>query len=158
MEEKKTALKDAASNFVELHDSVKYLLTDTYSLQRLFINNPDPPCIQDIKREWPILLQEDVIYWHYETLMGHSIHTFSTIFQTKVEKILKFGINKKYMLDIPSLSREKELKCFEIIGLFFNEHNQQLICDLSVNVSINFVVTSPTFCILTLYCIKFRTS
>lgn len=34
------------------------MLEDTYPLQRIFLNLPDPPTVNQINVEWPILLSE----------------------------------------------------------------------------------------------------
>lgn len=96
-------------------------------MQRLFLNNPETPTIAKIKYEWPLLLKPDMIYWHYEKLMGHSIHHLKTTFNTKMIKILTFGLSKKYIDMIPDDETKKQLEVFKILGSYFNEDLETLL-------------------------------
>ena len=47
----------------------------TFAFQRFFLNNlQNPPNVEEIEDLWPILFNLEFYYWHYELLMGHSIH------------------------------------------------------------------------------------
>lgn len=82
--------------FPNISDDILKLLDETYPLQRQFINNPNTT-IQDINKEWPYLFLEDIIYWHYNKLMPYNNKRFEDMFSSKMNKILQFGKNKKYI-------------------------------------------------------------
>ncbi|XP_066590581.1 uncharacterized protein [Prorops nasuta] len=73
-------------------------LNATYSEQRLYLNIIDNPhSVVDIQKEWPILLKKQFLFWHYEKLMGHSIHLLKEKISTKQQIILEYGIKKNLL-------------------------------------------------------------
>lgn len=107
-------------------DRIFILLEETYTQQRFFINK-STPVIEEIKTEWPILLKKEAISFHFEKLMGTPINNLEEAFMLKYEKNLKFGFSKKYITDIPNEITDKQMKCFDVLGRFFNENNEMLI-------------------------------
>lgn len=52
-------------------------------MQRLFLNNPQPPTMEEIKANWPILFEPRVIEWHFEKLMGQNLCNIDKMFELK---------------------------------------------------------------------------
>ncbi|XP_066595405.1 uncharacterized protein [Prorops nasuta] len=101
IEEKVEFLKNVVKDKISLlnhKQKVLMYMEATYSVQRLYINNiTKTPNIEDFKKEWPILLKKEFIFWHYNKLMGHEIKLLAQNWDKKKYKILIFGLKKKYL-------------------------------------------------------------
>jgi hypothetical protein len=102
------------------------LLCDRHTIQRLFLNGEHT--IQEIKREWPILLLKETIFWHFEKLVCQKITELTSTF-IQEEKNFQLGIESKFtnVKCIPDEKDEKHQKCLHIIGDFFKEDVKLLI-------------------------------
>lgn len=72
------------------------MLEITYPLQRQFINNCDnPPDVQEIKKERPILFTPIALTWHFKKLTRIDIDCLKQNIQLKAKKIINCGIKQK---------------------------------------------------------------
>lgn len=120
LDDKKNFINGADFSDINNHEHIFKLLDETFAIQRLFLNNQEmPPTLQDIRKEWPVLLIKEVLVWHYKKLMGQDLDEVFSKFYLKVNKIIAFGIQKKYIgADIPDDQNKRELLCFEVLGFF----------------------------------------
>lgn len=109
----------------KVHQKIISYLEATYPAQRLYLNNVHHvPTMVDIKNTWPILLQKEYMFWHYEKLMGHSIYVLKEEMLKKQNKIEIYG-RKKYK-DITNSNNPTEIKVIKIIMKHFKEDFQEL--------------------------------
>lgn len=67
-------------------------LNATYTAQRFYLNNLiDTPMMADVILEWPVLILQDVLFWHYQKLMDHEISQITGEMVKKYEKIFTFN-------------------------------------------------------------------
>lgn len=114
-EEVKSKLKNFNSTIDEGEQIA--LLAEAYSAIRLFLNNPDPPAIQEIMSEWPVVFEKKAIYWHYHHLMGHSVENLTTMLRSKSTEIIKLAEKRSIISDEPDIM----IKLLSLIGNFFKE-------------------------------------
>ncbi|XP_024884722.1 uncharacterized protein LOC112462889, partial [Temnothorax curvispinosus] len=116
---------DSSKRDPKIQQKIISNLEATYPAQRLYLNNVhDVPTIIDIKNTWPILLQKKYMFWHYEKLMGCSIHILKEEMLKKQHKIEIYG-HKKYK-DITNSNDPTEMKVMKIIFKHFKEDFEEL--------------------------------
>ena len=101
-------------------DTLK-LLDLTYSAQRRYLNQEDPPSIVNIMKHWPILLCQSGIYWQFNKLVDKDINELSKAMIKKAENIIQLGVEKKYITDIPEAEDAKLICVLQVISKFFTE-------------------------------------
>ena len=106
---------------VEFSADTLKLLDLTYSAQRRYLNQEDPPSIVNIMKHWPILLCQSGIYWHFNKLMDKDINELSKAMIKKAENIIQLGVEKKYITDIPEAEDAKLICVLQVISKFFTE-------------------------------------
>lgn len=108
-------------NFEELNSDTIDMLEESYALQRTFINGTPPPTAEDILQNWPILFTKEGVKWHYKKLMNQDISKLTENLLIKSEKILNFGINKKYIDIRPTVEDDIILAVLKILTTYFKE-------------------------------------
>ena len=108
----------------EEEETVINNLEKTYAAQRQFLNEIDSSSISNVIEQWPILLKEKFLFWHYEKLMSHSISNLTNNLLRKQRKIILFGENKK----LTNLKANDEtdpeqvsIECIKIACKYFKE-------------------------------------
>lgn len=126
LEEIQEKLKNVDENFDQ--ETLEWLEI-TYPAQRIFLNDIDnPPSVDDVKKEWPILLSSPGILWHYQKLMNNDACTLSQKIIEKSEKIIKFGIKQKFIDEIPEdIPEDIIIATLKIIAGHFHENYDSLL-------------------------------
>lgn len=110
-------------------------LEKTYAQQRCFINQPVPPSVNDIKKEWPMLLNNKTgIYWHFQKLMNIDIKSISL--DLKTQKIVDFNKEKKLCGEEPDLT----LYALKIIAKYFKEDIDQILYVFKVSCHCSYLI------------------
>ena len=121
---------------VENGSDVEKLLSDTYPLQRLFLNGMyEPPTLEMIEEKWPFLFTPPCFFWHFQKLTGIPIQKFDEHFHERLKKILIFGKNKYHFQELGTLTEEgKHEKMLEFIQTRFSETETHLLqtCPVSI--------------------------
>lgn len=115
------------------HDDLMTLMENTYTQQRLFLNNiENPPTVEMIKNEWPILFTIEGIYWHFKKLTGCNLKELSVNLKAKAKKIICFGLKKNIISD---LEEESEIVALQIIAKHFKEDFNMFLMKVKVSTS-----------------------
>lgn len=123
------------ANFEQFSEEVLVMLDATYPIQRMFLNDMDnPPTIIDIKENWPILLSQNGIYWHYQKLMCQEVHTLCDKMLAKSDKIINFGLKKKMITSSPVSAEEKLIAMLHIMCDFYSESLNYIYTKINVNI------------------------
>ncbi|XP_031329547.1 uncharacterized protein LOC116160484 [Photinus pyralis] len=120
------------ADFETFDEITQDMMNKSYPKQRLFLNSLPPPSLQSIKETWPILLCKNGIYFHYQKLMGHSINNLTDTLIAKSNKFFTFGLNKKWIKEIPVDREEDEVivTVLQIIVKYFQETLTVLYCNI----------------------------
>ncbi|CAH0559188.1 unnamed protein product [Brassicogethes aeneus] len=115
------SLQEKLKNIKESDEKYYDLLEDTYSDQRIFLNNVEsPPTVQDIKKNWPVLLTNSGVKWHFQKVTGVDLNTLKFSMEEKAEKIIKYGIKKKLCDSQYDENKDTE-ECLKFYGKYFKE-------------------------------------
>ncbi|KAI7789386.1 hypothetical protein IRJ41_018293, partial [Triplophysa rosa] len=93
---------------------VEELMKTTYVSQRYAINKISPPCIDELKEQWPFLFMKRNLCDHFNTLTGIDINTRLTeSLSTKGKKVLHFFKSKlqRWKEDVRNVL--KDINCAE---------------------------------------------
>lgn len=116
----------------EIESTGLILLEKTYPNQRSFINTN--PTISEVKSNWPILLQSQAIFWHYNKLMGHSINILEENLKLKAGRIIKFGQTKMFTKfrtkQNNSPGDDMYIEILKVVTTYFKEDFHILFCTL----------------------------
>lgn len=97
----------------ETSDEYYNLLEKTYSDQRIFLNNIEsPPSVDEIKEQWPALLQKAGAKWHFRKVTGVDLENLKTSIEEKAENILNYGCQKK----LCSSDWDRNMKAKEVLN------------------------------------------
>lgn len=127
LDDKKEALNGLDRDSA-LTEELYTLLNETYGMQRLFLNKAEPPSIEIILKEWPVLFHPEVVFWHFQKLVLRNLNDLETMFTVKKRKLVQFGIQHKLLDHIPDENEEKELTfVLNIVAKYFKEDISHLI-------------------------------
>lgn len=128
-EEKRIWLKDNLNSVDEI-DLVEKYFKDTFAYQRIYLNNIiEPPTIDEIRDNWPILLKPRFLKFHYNILFKKQMDLRKTI----LENIVKF--NKILQKTNRIRSRKainSEREFIEGVFEYFNELHHQIYTEYDV--------------------------
>lgn len=95
------------------------LMEKLYPTQRLFLNNlKKPPTVIDLKREWPILLKESGITWHFKKLTNTDLNILPDGIIRNAKTVINLAKHLRKITDIPIDPNEESIKFF---AKYFNE-------------------------------------
>lgn len=122
-------IKDKLNSLGENFEFDENLLNETYGMQRLFLNNPEPPTMKDIQENWPILFEPKVMEWHFQKLVGQKLNNLETMFELKKNKLIEFGLSKSFIeKDTTNSATDQDLfLILQIITKYFGEDINYLI-------------------------------
>lgn len=137
-------IKNLLNNMNETDTNLFKYLEETYSEQRIFLNDVlKPPSVQDIKNEWPVLLNSTAILWHFKKLTNVDIAEID--FTEKSAKILQFAQEKGINYEI---DYDEDLKALHILSAYFKEDLSIIFYQFKVSILCLFVkskiITSKT--------------
>lgn len=135
-EEMKMFLKNAVLDTSVKNEEILDALLKTYPQQRAYFNShASSPTIQEIKEEWPLILKEPYLYWHFEKLTAIPISVFGENFLKYANKIIKFGETKKYVTTRDSNDDENFLlrRALTVICKYFKEPISKILLQLAVS-------------------------
>ncbi|KYN50145.1 hypothetical protein ALC62_00173, partial [Cyphomyrmex costatus] len=84
----------------ETHDEKSFedMMETCYIQQRKFLENfEQPPSLNDIKKEFPILFKLESVIFHFNKLTGKRLDDLPEIMKEKSTKIVEFAIQNKYL-------------------------------------------------------------
>lgn len=125
VKEKKLWLQKISSNknfSTEEWTKIKMFMSQTFSEQRLFLNQDNTKSVTDVMREWPFLVKKEIIFEHFEKLTGSNITNFFENFEEKKQKILNFFENK-----YKDISKEEDISFLKYLSKYFKENEKFFI-------------------------------
>lgn len=106
--------KTLLNNIGPDHSQCFSLLEETFPAQRNFLTTINPPTIEEVRKEWPVLFKKDAITWHFQRLTEKD----SPINEPKYKKIVAYG--KKTKMTIIETD-DIVLKALNVFTKFFKE-------------------------------------
>jgi hypothetical protein len=104
-----------------------------YTEQRKFLKNfQEPPSLNDIKKEFPILFKLESVIFHFNKLTGKKLEDLPKIMKEKSTKIVEYAIQNKYLkLDYNEDYCIQSLKFF---ALYFKEDFEKMYYKIEVKI------------------------
>lgn len=124
----------------------------TYCIQRTFLNNViSPPTLDQIKENWPFLLQKPCLDQHFKFLCQLEHQHFTDNFAINQRKVMLYGqiksIKKIRKWLILNESLEIDVKFLELISKLFNEDiTLLLVVHDGVSFFLNILIMIFSFC------------
>ncbi|KYQ53359.1 hypothetical protein ALC60_07491 [Trachymyrmex zeteki] len=140
MDEDGNRFGDGIHMYLKLRDRNSYL--NGPHMKRSLIQTLNIPLKKQKKKIWPILLQKEYMFWHYQKLIGHLINILKEQMLKKQTKILNYGRFKKY--DIINSTDIIEIKLIKIMKHFkeyFNVLFKRYPVSLNIYNIISFINT-----------------
>lgn len=132
-EEKRLWLKDNINSTTEVHE-IEKVFRESFTYQRLYFNSAfETLTIDEIRKNWPILLKPKFIKLHYSLLFNKQMDLRKTIFENipKFNKVLQ---KSNRIRNRKAISSEREF--IEGIFDYFNELHHQIYTEYDVSVAI----------------------
>lgn len=111
------------------------LMETTYPQQRMFINNVNPPTVQQIKQEWPVLFSPRGIKYHFKKLTGADVDCLSQQFIEKGEKIIQLA--KRNKIDASTETFTYEENILRLTANHFKEEYREILYEYEVKNKLN---------------------